>query len=581
MTVRELFVRMGFTFDEAKAKQAESTIEGIREKASGLVTTIAGIGAAIGVAFGIHEISQIADEWTSMEARVGLVTKSAEEQAQVLESIYDISNRTRQEYTATADLYQKLGRSSKEFGATQDQILAVVETVNEGLVVGGASTQEAKATILQLGQALSSGRLQGDELKSLDENASMLMQEVAKAYGTTIGNLKQMGAEGKLTSEGVFNAILKAKGAMDTQFEKMPLTIGQAIQVSKNKFGRFISDIGKETGGFKAAASGIDWVVDRLDSGVRRVVKALGGWNQVFKLAGLLMLAFGAGMVALKWGAITSGIRAVAVALRTFVVSNPYVLAIAAAVAILALALEDVYTWIEGGDSLIGEFIGPWDEFKSQASQYITPLLDGLSRLWEGIQQNIIPLLYVLKDAIVETFYAFIAVASPVIGWVIDQFLELTNNGQVLFDILLAAWNGMINGIILALQFLTQIFTGEWGAAIDTAIQFLNNLLTTAISIMQQIGQAIANYVLNKLGWAGQMIAKFAGLDLSQTVSLQNAAGAGRGGGVMNQQIDVNVTVPPGTPTQQASFLQGTAENSYGDAYSQLGTNLSFGPGMG
>jgi len=581
MTVRELFVRMGFTFDEAKAKQAESTIEGIREKASGLVTTIAGIGAAIGVAFGIHEISQIADEWTSMEARVGLVTKSAEEQAQVLESIYDISNRTRQEYTATADLYQKLGRSSKEFGATQDQILAVVETVNEGLVVGGASTQEAKATILQLGQALSSGRLQGDELKSLDENASMLMQEVAKAYGTTIGNLKQMGAEGKLTSEGVFNAILKAKGAMDTQFEKMPLTIGQAIQVSKNKFGRFISDIGKETGGFKAAASGIDWVVDRLDSGVRRVVKALGGWNQVFKLAGLLMLAFGAGMVALKWGAITSGIRAVAVALRTFVVSNPYVLAIAAAVAILALALEDVYTWIEGGDSLIGEFIGPWDEFKSQASQYITPLLDGLSRLWEGIQQNIIPLLYVLKDAIVETFYAFIAVASPVIGWVIDQFLELTNNGQVLFDILLAAWNGMINGIILALQFLTQILTGEWGAAIDTAIQFLNNLLTTAISIMQQIGQAIANYVLNKLGWAGQMIAKFAGLDLSQTVSLQNAAGAGRGGGVMNQQIDVNVTVPPGTPTQQASFLQGTAENSYGDAYSQLGTNLSFGPGMG
>lgn len=572
---------MGFTFDEAKAKQAESTIEGIREKASGLVTTIAGIGAAIGVAFGIHEISQIADEWTSMEARVGLVTKSAEEQAQVLESIYDISNRTRQEYTATADLYQKLGRSSKEFGATQDQILAVVETVNEGLVVGGASTQEAKATILQLGQALSSGRLQGDELKSLDENASMLMQEVAKAYGTTIGNLKQMGAEGKLTSEGVFNAILKAKGAMDTQFEKMPLTIGQAIQVSKNKFGRFISDIGKETGGFKAAASGIDWVVDRLDSGVRRVVKALGGWNQVFKLAGLLMLAFGAGMVALKWGAITSGIRAVAVALRTFVVSNPYVLAIAAAVAILALALEDVYTWIEGGDSLIGEFIGPWDEFKSQASQYITPLLDGLSRLWEGIQQNIIPLLYVLKDAIVETFYAFIAVASPVIGWVIDQFLELTNNGQVLFDILLAAWNGMINGIILALQFLTQILTGEWGAAIDTAIQFLNNLLTTAISIMQQIGQAIANYVLNKLGWAGQMIAKFAGLDLSQTVSLQNAAGAGRGGGVMNQQIDVNVTVPPGTPTQQASFLQGTAENSYGDAYSQLGTNLSFGPGMG
>lgn len=572
MTVRELLVRMGFTMDQAKAKQAEATIEGIKNKATSAVNVIAGIGAALGVAFGLDRIKDIADEWTNIDSRIGLVTNSAEEHKQALDAVYDIANRTRQEYTATGDLFTKLSRGSKEFGASQADVLSVTETINKALVVGGASTAEAKSTILQLGQALSSGRLQGDELRSLSENAPMLMQEVAKAYGVSIGKLKELGAEGKLDSKGVFEAILKAKDVMDRQFEKMPMTIGQAVTIAGNKFGRFINNIGKETGIFKTIARWIVSAMDAAERGITKVAKKVGGFNNLFKIAAAVIASFGAGMVALKWGAIVNGIQSVVTALWAFV-TNPaawVAMAIAAAVLLLALAIEDLYTWINGGDSVIGDWLGSWDEFKTKASEYLTPVLDGLQRLWTAIQQDVTPIITELGTEAMVTFRAIYDFLKPIIVAMINEFMQLTNNGKMYFDLLLTWWNGVVNGIILYLRFLKQIFTGDFKGAIDTAIQFFKNFFTTVVSILKQIGEAITRYVLSKLGTLGQVLAKLSGIDLGGTVSAQSLAGAGGGGAGTTNEINVNVTTPEGTTAAQAEYLQQSAEQSYDDVYRSL-----------
>lgn len=571
MTVRELLVRIGFNMDQSKAKQAEATIEGIKNKAASAVSVITGIGAALGVAFGLDKIKNIADEWTNIDSRIGLVTNSAEEHKQALEAVYDIANRTRQEYTATGDLFTKLSRGSKDFGASQADVLSVTETINKALVVGGASTAEANSTILQLGQALASGRLQGDELRSLSENAPMLMTEVAKAYGVTVGQLKELGKDGQLESKGIFEAILKAKEKMDKEFERMPLTIGQAVTVAGNKFGRFIDKIGKETGVFKSIARGIVNIMDAAERGIEKAAKAVGGFGNLFKIAGAILVALGAAMTYIKWGAIVSGIKAANGALMAFA-TNPaawMAMAIAAAVLLLVIALEDLYTWINGGDSIIGEWLGTWEEFRTNASNYIDPLIDGFNRLRQGVQTNVIPAIMEIWDGGVAVFNGLVSVIGPVIMWVIDQFAQMTNNGKLYFDLLLTFWNGIVTGILLALQFWRKIFEGDFLGAIDTVIGFFQNLQTTALSILSQIGLAIGRYVLSKLGVAGEMLAKLAGVDLSTVVTARNAAGVGASGGTSNE-INVNVTTPEGTTAAQAEYLEKSAEQSYGGVYNAL-----------
>lgn len=606
MTIRELLVSFGFSFDAAKAKQAEAAIDGVKTKANSMVNAVVGIGAALGVAFGLNEIKDIADEWNLIDARVGLVTKSAQEQKQVLSELYDIANDTRQVYGSTSDLYTKMARSSKDFGATQEELLSVTQTVNQALVVGGASTAEANSTILQLGQALASGRLQGDELRSLGENASLLMEQIAKAYGVTVGALKQMGADGELTSEGVFKAILQSREVIDQQFRKMPLTIGQALTVTSNKFGKFINTVGKETGIFLSIARGIVSTASGVERGVNWVVKALGGWNKMFRIAAILTVAFGAGLAAVKFGAIVAGIRSIGMAINAALMGSslaaPMFWAVAAAVILLALALEDVYTWIDGGDSLIGDWLGSWEDFRDNAMSYMQPLLTVLALVWSAIVtmaaqvRQFGPALWQAIGAplnliwiAVKTLFTVIAamlylffngVLLPIFGYFWDEFMALTNNGQAIFAVLLAAWNGLVNGILLALKFWTQVFTGDFKGAIDTVIAFFENLLDTALAILSQIGAAIGQYVLSKLGRAGQMLAKFTGIDLSQVVSVQSAGATGRSGGVVNQQVDVNVTVPPGTPADQAAFVEDSAEASYTDTWGRLGKNLEYGPGL-
>lgn len=257
MVVRELLIGLGFTLDDSKIKKADQGMDRLKNSASSLSSTLGGVAATLAAVFSAREFIQVGDAWTNIYSRIGLVTKSAAEQAAMQKEVFAIAQRTRQEYEATGDLYVKMARNSEALGASQQDVLDVTETVNKSLVIGGASTAEAKSTILQLGQALSSGRLAGDELRSLSENAPLLFKAIADYYGVAIGALKDMGAEGKLTAEGVFKAILGSKKQMDKEFSKMPVTVGQAMTYSMNRLGRSIFDLNQETGVFQKIAEGI------------------------------------------------------------------------------------------------------------------------------------------------------------------------------------------------------------------------------------------------------------------------------------------------------------------------------------
>lgn len=522
MIVRELLTRLGFTIDEAKLKHYEAKAH----RATEAWSTMSGVfGAAIAgmAAMGIGQISKISDEWSNMEARVSLTTKSASEQAAVMDEIYDISQRTRQETTATGDLYTKMVRGTKSFGASTDDVLSATKTVNEALVVGGASTAEAKSTILQLGQALGSGRLQGDELRALGENAPLLMEQIAKAYGVTIGDLKQMGAQGELTSEGIFKAILGSKDVIAKQFEKMPVTIGQAMTTVGNRFGRFLLKINKETGAFTAAARAIvrgsEWIEQKITALSARV----GGFGNLMKIALT-------GVAALFAGPMVAGVKLATIAVLNFfktALLNPWTWVLLA----IILLFDDLYTWIEGGESVIGDWLGSWEDFK--ASDTFINFMNTLNDLY-AIGQEVFPALQELGSAV---------------------FTTLGDNIQTMFGIF-AHW-------IVA---IIRLFSGDFTGAVEAFANSFSIAFEGVKKFLMDVWE-IAKGIINTISSLAGGIIKVKGLPVN--------AGSAADAGVVTPRVslsnEVFVAGVPGAQVETQTGVNGNGNYNFEELSRGLG----------
>lgn len=201
---------------------------------------LAGSVAGVGGILGTREIVQYADAWTEAGNKIRAAATSAGVQARSLTQLKDGANEARTSFGDYVDLYARLIRSASGVAKSEQEIATATDIVSKAFKAGGASAQEQAASILQLGQALGSGVLQGDELRSLRENAPILAQAIAAEFETTIAGLKDLGAEGKLTSDRVFKAILNAQKPIEAQFKATNATIADSFTRLNNEFTAYI-----------------------------------------------------------------------------------------------------------------------------------------------------------------------------------------------------------------------------------------------------------------------------------------------------------------------------------------------------
>ena len=235
---------------------------------SALAGGLKGAFVALGGMALVSEIKETADAMMSLSSRIKLVTQNDAERLNVESRLYQMSMKNRASLEDIGDLYYKTALSAKQFGITQEQLLRMTDIVSKSLTIGGADTAQQKATILQLSQALGSGVLQGDELRSLRENAPKLMTQIAQYFGKTVAELKEMGAKGELTTDRLVSAILASGQTIDQEFGKITPTIGQAITVLGNKWSKFILDVQNSTGFFGQVAQLILDAVDLVGQAI-------------------------------------------------------------------------------------------------------------------------------------------------------------------------------------------------------------------------------------------------------------------------------------------------------------------------
>jgi tape measure domain-containing protein len=219
---------------------------GAMAAASARVAATAVSFAAVGAA--IMAVARAGDTANAAIARMAVATGSARQALDVYDRLYQLSLRTGVAVTEAAGAFQRFAIAAREAGASQAQILAIVQLMQQAGALAGASTQETASATLQLGQALASVRLQGDELRSILEAMPNLAAALARELGVGVGELRKMGEEGKLTSETIIPAMQRAAARMNEDFQRLPPSLERSMQVLGVATGRFLADMDRAIG---------------------------------------------------------------------------------------------------------------------------------------------------------------------------------------------------------------------------------------------------------------------------------------------------------------------------------------------
>ncbi len=166
----------------------------------------------------------------SIQARMALLVGSQQKVAEMNEAIYQSALRSHGSFDAMADAVTKIGMTAREAFPDPSEVVPFMEGIQKLFVIGGTDQARQQDALLQLTQALGSGKLQGDEFRSIAEAAPLIEQMVAKYLGVSQGALKELSSQGLITADVLKNAILSNSDVINEQFKAMPITFDNAMQ---------------------------------------------------------------------------------------------------------------------------------------------------------------------------------------------------------------------------------------------------------------------------------------------------------------------------------------------------------------
>lgn len=238
--------------------RARTGLQSINRETKGVTSSLGGLRTGlVGVigALGVRELVRYADTWTLLNNRLRLVTESSIEQAVIMEELIDLSRETRNGMEPTVELFSRLARSTEDLGLTQREVLGITKSVNQAIQISGSSAAEASAAVIQFSQGLASGALRGDELRSVLEQTPRLARALADGLNAPIGQLRVLGAQGKLTAKAVTDALQDQAGVLEAEFAQTEATVEQGLTAVSDSFLIIIGRIDDATGSTAAFAS--------------------------------------------------------------------------------------------------------------------------------------------------------------------------------------------------------------------------------------------------------------------------------------------------------------------------------------
>lgn len=407
--------------------------------------------AGLGLAFGAREIIQTIDAYTNLQNRLRSTGLEGKNLTGVYQALLKVANETRSSVEGSVELYSRLALSSKELGVSQQQLITFTKSLNQAIILSGASATEAQAGLIQLSQGMASGTLRGDELRSVLEQLPAVADVIAKKLGVTRGELRKMGEDGKITAKTIVDAFEASREELEERFGKTIPTIGQAFTTLKNNWVDLLGTFAETSGITAMVSKAIMLVAENLDTVVKSLIAVTAG----FVIVG--------GSVKI-WNAVTIAVRA----LNAAIAANPlgaFLIVLTSVITALVLFRDQIK-------------LGTDDT---------TTLGDLMRAAWEGIG----PMIQAVADAAAQFFSWFGSTAAGTFNEFINNLAGVEHSNE-------STWLKILRIVVRTFDMIGAAIRGTFMAAGRSIGIFAAGVVQTFLNM----GSVIQNVLAGNFGAA-------------------------------------------------------------------------------
>jgi tape measure domain-containing protein len=462
--------------------------------ASALTSRITALASAYLGFETVKQAMDISDTYTNTNSKLSMITNSLAEQQALQQEIFSAADRARGSYSTMADTVAKLGITSGEQFGNTDNIVKFTETMQKMFKVGGTSTANQSGAMLQLQQAIGLGKLQGQDLRILAEDAPLVEKAIAQYMGKSTGEIKSLGTAGKITSQTLINSILAYSSTIDSQVGKMSYTWGDYWNKIKNgatkAFGSVFGDESKILGsqGFQTFINGIVGSFTVLASAANGALQVISSVSQFFSsnwsIIAPIILGIAAAFLALQipvllsaaamvWNAICSAAETIALFLMTVATDGLNGAFLALNATLFACPLTWILLLIIAVIAIIYIVVAAINKVKGSTIS-ATGIIAGSVLVMAAVIAN--TAIGVL-NAIIQAVWAIFV--SPFLG-IIEWVLNATNGGFDSFGGAVANLIGQIIGWFLSLgKIVTTIIDAIFGSDWTSGLSSLQDSVTS------------------------------------------------------------------------------------------------------
>ena len=263
----------------AASRETQRALADLTGQLNSAKASAVGLAGAFAGAYATGHLISLADEWSSVNARLKQASKSSDDFKESQRALMDISQRTGTAFSDNASLFARSAASMREYGYSSEEVLKVTEAISTGLKLSGASTSEASSVITQFSQALAQGVLRGEEFNSVNENGDRVIRALASGMGVARKDLKAMADQGQLTADKVVPALISQLGVLQDEYSAMPQTVASATTKIENAFLAWVGGANEATGATSALTGALNAISDNINTvaSAAGVLAAIGG----------------------------------------------------------------------------------------------------------------------------------------------------------------------------------------------------------------------------------------------------------------------------------------------------------------
>lgn len=263
----------------AASRETQRALADLTGQLNSAKASAVGLAGAFAGAYATGHLISLADEWSSVNARLKQASKSSDDFNESQRALMDISQRTGTAFSDNASLFARSAASMREYGYSSEEVLKVTEAISTGLKLSGASTSEASSVITQFSQALAQGVLRGEEFNSVNENGDRVIRALASGMGVARKDLKAMADQGQLTADKIVPALISQLGALQDEYSAMPQTVASATTKIENAFLAWVGGANEATGATSALTGALNAISDNINTvaSAAGVLAAIGG----------------------------------------------------------------------------------------------------------------------------------------------------------------------------------------------------------------------------------------------------------------------------------------------------------------